>query len=52
MKLTWGQVDFDGRIIDLQQTKTDPRRVPLTVSALEILSELVYIDLIFRLFFV
>jgi len=39
--LTWAQVDFDGRIIDLQQTKTDPRRVPLTVSALAILSELV-----------
>lgn len=39
--LTWGQVDFDGRIIDLQQTKTDPRRVPLTVSAIEILSEFV-----------
>jgi len=39
--LTWGQIDFDGRIIDLQETKTDPRRVPLTVSAVEILAELV-----------
>lgn len=39
--LTWGQVDLDGRIIDLQQTKTDPRRVPLTVSAITTLSMLV-----------
>ena len=39
--LTWGQVDLDGRIVDLQQTKTDPRRVPLTVSAIEILSDLI-----------
>ncbi len=39
--LTWGQVDLDSRIIDLQQTKTDPRRVPLTVSAIETLSMLV-----------
>ena len=39
--LTWRQVDFDGRIIDLQQTKTDPRRVPLTVTAIETLAELV-----------
>ena len=39
--LTWRQVDFDGRIIDLQETKTDPRRVPLTVPAIETLANLV-----------
>jgi len=39
--LTWKQVDFDGRIIDLQETKTDPRRVPLTVTAIETLANLV-----------
>jgi len=39
--LTWRQVDFDGRIIDLQETKTDPRRVPLTVPAIETLASLV-----------
>jgi len=39
--LTWSQIDFDGRVIDLQKTKTDPRRVPLTVPALETLSKLV-----------
>ena len=39
--LTWGQIDFDGRVIDLQKTKTDPRRVPVTVPAIETLSQLV-----------
>lgn len=39
--LTWSQIDFDGRIIDLQETKTDPRRVPLTVPAIETLADLV-----------
>jgi len=38
--LTWNQVDFDGRIIDLRETKTDPRRVPLTVPAIETLADL------------
>jgi integrase len=37
--LIWGQVDVDGRIIDLTITKTKPRRVPLTVKAVEILLE-------------
>lgn len=35
--LTWGQVDIDARIIDLTVTKTKPRRVPLTIMAVEIL---------------
>jgi len=35
--LTWGQVDIDARIIDLTITKTKPRRVPLTIMAVEIL---------------
>ncbi len=39
--LTWGQVDLDARVLDLQQTKTDPRRVPLTIPAIETLSELI-----------
>ncbi len=39
--LTWSQIDFDGRIIDLRETKTDPRRVPLTVPAIETLAKLV-----------
>jgi len=39
--LTWSQVDLDGRVLDLQQTKTDPRRVPLTVPAIETLSDLI-----------
>jgi len=39
--LTWAQVDLDGRVLDLQQTKTDPRRVPLTIPAIETLSDLV-----------
>jgi len=34
--LTWGQVDIDARIIDLTITKTKPRRVPLTIMAVEI----------------
>ena len=38
--LTWGQVDIDARIIDLTVTKTKPRRVPLTIKALEILLEI------------
>ena len=42
--LTWEQINFDNRIIDLQKTKTDPRRVPLTVSAIETLANLVPID--------
>jgi integrase len=39
--LTWGQVNLDGRVLDLQQTKTDPRRVPLTIPAIETLSDLI-----------
>lgn len=39
--LTWSQIDFDRRIIDLRETKTDPRRVPLTVPAIEMLASLV-----------
>jgi len=39
--LTWGQVDLDGRVLDLQQTKTDPRRVPLTIPAIEMVSDLI-----------
>lgn len=35
--LVWGQVDIDARIIDLTITKTKPRRVPLTITAVEIL---------------
>jgi integrase len=42
--LTWEQINFDTRIIDLQKTKTDPRRVPLTVPAIETLANLVPID--------
>ena len=42
--LTWEQINFDNRIIDLQKTKTDPRRVPLTVPAIETLANLVPID--------
>lgn len=38
--LLWGQVDIDGRIIDLTVTKTKPRRVPLTIKAIEILAEI------------
>lgn len=38
--LLWGQVDIDARIIDLTITKTKPRRVPLTVKAVEILAEI------------
>jgi integrase len=36
--LTWGQLDLDGRIADLTKTKTEPRRVPLTVPAIESLA--------------
>jgi integrase len=39
--LIWSQIDFDRRIIDLRETKTDPRRVPLTVPAIEMLASLV-----------
>lgn len=42
--LTWEQINFDTRIIDLQKTKTDPRRVPLTVPAIETLANLAPID--------
>lgn len=38
--LIWRQIDIDGRIIDLTITKTKPRRVPLTVKAIEILLEI------------
>ena len=38
--LIWKQVDIDGRIIDLTITKTKPRRVPLTIRAVEILADL------------
>ena len=38
--ITWGQIDIDARIIDLTVTKTKPRRVPLTVKAVELLLEL------------
>ena len=38
--LTWGQVDIDARIIDLTITKTKPRRVPLTIKAIEILLDI------------
>ena len=38
--LTWGQIDVDARIIDLTITKTKPRRVPLTIKAIELLLEI------------
>nr|BDD45954.1 integrase [bacterium] len=38
--LTWSQLDLDTRIADLTVTKTDPRRVPLTVAAVKKLLEL------------
>ena len=38
--LTWAQVDLDRRILDLTVTKTEPRRVPLTVPAVELLAEI------------
>ncbi len=38
--LVWGQVDIDARIIDLTITKTKPRRVPLTIKAIEILLDI------------
>jgi len=38
--LTWGQVDIDARILNLTITKTKPRRVPLTIKAVEILLEI------------
>jgi len=38
--LVWGQVDIDSRIIDLTVTKTKPRRVPLTIKAIEILLDI------------
>lgn len=38
--ITWQQVNLDQRIIDLTETKTDPRRVPLTVSAVEVLASI------------
>lgn len=38
--LVWGQIDIDARIIDLTVTKTKPRRVPLTIQAVEILLDI------------
>ncbi len=38
--LKWGQVDIDARIVDLSITKTKPRRVPLTIKAIEILLDI------------
>lgn len=38
--LSWKQVDLDRRMIDLTRTKTEPRRVPLTYQAVEVLAEL------------
>lgn len=38
--LRWGQVDIDARIADLTVTKTKPRRVPLTIKAIEILLDI------------
>ncbi len=38
--LKWGQVDIDARIVDLTITKTKPRRVPLTIKAIEILLDI------------
>ncbi len=38
--LIWGKVDIDARIIDLTTTKTKPRRVPLTIKAIEILLDI------------
>ena len=38
--LRWKQIDIDARIIDLTVTKTKPRRVPLTVKAVELLLEI------------
>lgn len=38
--LVWGQIDVDARIVDLTVTKTKPRRVPLTIKAIEILLEI------------
>ncbi|MBU1420126.1 MAG: site-specific integrase [Proteobacteria bacterium] len=38
--VAWGQVNIDARIIDLTITKTKPRRVPLTIKAIEILLDI------------
>jgi len=38
--LRWNQVDLDKRMIDLTETKTEPRRVPLTVQAVEVLADI------------
>lgn len=38
--LLWGKIDIDARIIDLTLTKTKPRRVPLTIKAIEILLDI------------
>ncbi|OGQ98001.1 MAG: hypothetical protein A2521_03420 [Deltaproteobacteria bacterium RIFOXYD12_FULL_57_12] len=38
--LRWSQIDVDARIVDLTITKTKPRRVPLTVAAVEIILEI------------
>lgn len=38
--LRWRQVLWDARMLDLTETKTDPRRVPLTNAALKVLRAL------------
>ncbi len=38
--LFWGQVHIHARILDLTTTKTKPRRVPLTIKAIEILLDI------------
>jgi integrase len=38
--LIWGQVSVDDRIINLTVTKSEPRRVPLTIKAIEILLDI------------
>ena len=42
--LKWGQIDIDGRIIDLTVTKTKPRRVPLTIKVIELLLDIIPAD--------
>lgn len=38
--LRWGQILFEKSIIDLTETKTDPRRVPMTKAASEMLKRM------------
>lgn len=38
--LRWDQVMFEQRILDLTETKTEPRRVPLTETAVNMISKL------------